>query len=62
MTPVDEAFAELFQAPLSEFTRIRNRLADAVKNEGDAAGARQIKSTRKPMVSAWAVNQLFYRK
>jgi hypothetical protein len=51
----------LYQGPLGEFTAGRNALEKRVKAEqGKEAGA-AIKALEKPSVSAWAVNQLFWR-
>lgn len=51
----------LYQVPPDEFTPARNRLAAQVKAAGDAAAAARIKALEKPSVSAWAVNQLYWR-
>ncbi len=48
----------LYELPLEEFTGARDALARRLKESGDAEGARQVKSLRKPSVAAWAVNQL----
>ena len=48
---------ELYQQPLSEFTRARNALA---KTLGGDAGKR-VRALEKPTVVAWAVNQVFWR-
>jgi hypothetical protein len=51
----------LYQGPLGTFTAGRNTLEKRVKAEqGKEAGA-AIKALEKPSVSAWAVNQLFWR-
>lgn len=51
----------LYQGPLGEFTASRNALEKRVKAEqGKEAGA-AIKALEKPSVSAWAVNQLYWR-
>lgn len=46
--------AELYQQPLADFVAARNKLA---RESGDGA----IKKLAKPSVSAWAVNQVWYR-
>jgi hypothetical protein len=51
----------LFQLPLSEFTAARNALASTLKKAGKQEEAEQVKGLAKPSVSAWAVNQLFWR-
>src|SRR5688572_27749619 len=51
----------LFSLPLAEFTAARNALARELKQshrEGDAA---TVKALTKPSVSAWAVNQLYWK-
>jgi hypothetical protein len=52
---------DLFQLPLSEFTAARNALASQLKKSGHADEAARIKTLAKPSISAWAVNQLFWR-
>lgn len=49
----------LYQLPLAEFTAARNALAARAKKAGGEPDA--VKSLVKPSVSAWAVNQLFWR-
>jgi hypothetical protein len=49
---------QLWALPLEDFTRVRDDLAKRAKEEGDAKAAKEIKSTRKPTVAAWVVNQL----
>jgi hypothetical protein len=51
----------LFQLPLSEFTSARNAMAAALKKSGKRDEAERVKALPKPSVSAWAVNQLFWR-
>jgi hypothetical protein len=51
----------LYQGPLSEFTASRNALEKRVKAEQGKEAAAAIKALEKPSVSAWAVNQLFWR-
>ena len=52
---------KLYQLSLPEFTAGRNALAKRVSAEqGKDAGA-EIKALEKPSVSAWVVNQLFWR-
>ena len=58
--PQDEIDA-LYRLPLPEFTPARNALAKLRKARGDAAGADAVKGLAKPNVSAWAVNQLWWR-
>lgn len=56
----DEALQELYQAPLSQFVAERKRLAGDLKASGDAAGAKRLLERKRPTVSAWVVNQLYW--
>ena len=58
-TPAD--IDALFQLPLGEFTSARNALAAQLKKDGRIAEASEAKALAKPSVSAWVVNQLFWR-
>jgi hypothetical protein len=51
----------LFQLPLGDFTTARNALAAQLKKDGRHAEASEAKALAKPSVSAWVVNQLFWR-
>ena len=51
----------LFQLPLPEFTAARNALASKLQKAGDKETAAQVKGLTKPPVSAWVVNQLYWR-
>jgi hypothetical protein len=51
----------LFQLPLNEFTAARNTLAAKLKKAGRADDAERVKGLAKPPVSAWAVNQLYWK-
>jgi DNA repair exonuclease SbcCD ATPase subunit len=51
----------LFQLPLAEFTAARNALASRLKKAGHAEQSDAIKGLQKPPISAWAVNQLFWK-
>ena len=51
----------LFQIPLSQFTSARNTLAAKLKKEGDGERADRVKTLGKPSISAWVVNQLYWR-
>lgn len=57
---VEAAIDALYQAPLSGFVTERNRLARALKPR-DRDAARRIQALAKPSVSAWAVNQAYWR-
>ncbi len=51
----------LFRLPLGEFTAARNALAATLKNGRRADDAARVMGLAKPPVSAWAVNQLYWR-
>jgi hypothetical protein len=51
----------LFQLPLPEFTAARNALAARLQKGGDKDAAARVKGLSKPPVSAWVVNQLYWR-
>ena len=52
----------LFQLPLSEFTGARNALASRLQKSGRKEEAEQVRRLTKPPVSAWVVNQLFWKE
>jgi hypothetical protein len=54
-------FDALFKLPLTEFTSARNALAARLRKAGLANEANRVKSLGKPPVSAWAVNQLYWK-
>jgi hypothetical protein len=60
-TGVDKEVDELFQLPLGEFTAARNALAARLKKEAQEEEAARVKALPKPSVSAWAVNQVYWR-
>jgi hypothetical protein len=51
----------LFKLPLEEFTSARKTLVAQLKKAGQRAEADEVKALTKPSVSAWAVNQLYWR-
>ena len=51
----------LFKVPLGEFTAARNALAAQLKKAGRQAEGDEVKALAKPSVSAWVVNQLYWR-
>ncbi|HWO25508.1 MAG TPA: hypothetical protein VNO30_42505 [Kofleriaceae bacterium] len=57
----ENALTELYQAPHSAFVTERKRLAAALKDAGDKEGAGKLGKITRPPVSAWAVNQLWWR-
>lgn len=51
----------LFQLPLDQFTAARNALAGRLKKSGRVDDAASVRALDKPTLSAWAVNQLYWR-
>ena len=51
----------LFKLPLAEFTDARNKLAARLKQDGRANDVTLVKALGKPSISAWAVNQLYWK-
>ena len=51
----------LFKLPVTQFTGARNELAARLKKAGRTGDATLVKTLAKPPVSAWAVNQLYWR-
>ena len=60
MTAVSDV-DDLFRLPLEEFTAARNSLAATLKKSERGEDADRIKRLPKPPISAWTVNQLFWR-
>lgn len=56
----EDALQELYQAPLAQFVAERKRLAGELKAGGDAAAAKLLLDRKRPPVSAWVVNQLYW--
>src|SRR6266446_3435080 len=52
---------ELFRLPFPEFTAARNTLATRLKKSGRGDEADLVKALVKPSMSAWAVNQLYWK-
>jgi hypothetical protein len=61
MANVEQDIDALFSLPLTEFTSARNALAARLKREKRQAETDFVKALLKPSVSAWAVNQLYWR-
>src|SRR4051794_38711879 len=51
----------LFRVPLAEFINARKTLAATLKKEGRSSEAERVKMLAKPSVSAWIVNQLYWK-
>ncbi len=61
MPKLDDDVDALFRLPLPEFIGARKTLAARLKKDGRAADAERVKLLAKPSISAWAVNQLYWR-
>lgn len=61
MADVESAIDRLYQLPLERFTAERNALAAELRKAGDRAAADRVKALGKPSVTAWAVNQAWWR-
>lgn len=53
---------DLYALPVEEFTKSRDELAKELRKAGKKEAADEVKSLRKPSVSAWAVNQAVRRR
>jgi predicted ribosome quality control (RQC) complex YloA/Tae2 family protein len=49
--------SDLYTLPLDQFTAARDELAQRLRSEGDAEGAKRVGKLRKPSVAAWALNR-----
>jgi hypothetical protein len=58
----DAAVSTLYQAPFGDFVAERKRLSAELKGSGDKEGAARLAKLQRPPVSAWAVNQLWWRR
>jgi hypothetical protein len=61
-TTIEPDLDQLFRLPLGEFTPARNTLATRLKKEGHKDESERVKGLPKPSVSAWAVNQLYWKR
>jgi|RhiMethySRZTD1v2_1073278.scaffolds.fasta_scaffold23190_6 hypothetical protein len=59
-TTYEDAVTTLYRAPHDAFVAERTRLSEELKAQGDKAGAARFNKLRRPTVSAWAVNQLWW--
>jgi hypothetical protein len=55
---LDTELDRLFAAPLGEFTATRDELVRSLKASGEDDAAADVKKLKKPVVSAWTINQL----
>ena len=61
-TGIENDIDALYQLPLAEFTAARNALAARLKKGGHAEEAERVKALPKPSMTAWTVNQLYWKK
>src|SRR2546430_10783838 len=61
MPKLDDDFDALFKLPLTEFVGARKALAARLKQNGLGSEAESVKALAKPSISAWTVNQLYWR-
>ena len=52
------ALDDLYSRPLEEFVPARNDLAKQLADAGDKAAADDVRKRKKPVVTAWAMNQI----
>jgi hypothetical protein len=57
-TQTGQEIDPLFAAPLPDFIRARNALADRLKATGRADEAAKVLALKKPSAAVWAINQL----
>lgn len=62
MPKLDDDIAALFKLPLTDFIGARRALAARLKQNGFVSEAEGIKALAKPSISAWTVNQLYWRQ
>jgi hypothetical protein len=60
VSELTDAERELYQAPFDAFVATRDRLVAALKAAGDKPAASALGKRKRPSVSAWAVNQLWW--
>jgi hypothetical protein len=58
---LDDALQALYRAPLADFVARRKEAAAALRATGDKDAAAQLAARRRPTVSAWVVNQLYWQ-
>lgn len=62
MAAYEDAVEALHRAPFADFVAERKRLAAELKARGDKEGAARLSKLPRPPVSAWAVNQLWWKE
>ena len=61
MMRYEDAVEALFRVPLEQFVTERKRLAGELKTAGDKDGAARLAKLARPPISAWVVDQLWWR-
>src|SRR5258706_14631447 len=61
MPKLDDYIDDLFKLPLTEFISARKALAARLKKNGLVSESEGVKALAKPSISAWTVNQLYWR-
>src|SRR5437899_4426387 len=61
MPKLDDDIDALFKLPRTEFISARKALAARLKKNGLVSEAEGVKALAKPSISAWTVNQLYWR-
>jgi hypothetical protein len=61
MMHYEDAVESLFRVPLEQFVAERKRLAGELKTAGDKNGAARLAKLTRPPISAWVVDQLWWR-
>src|SRR5207253_11110920 len=62
MPKLDDDIDALFKLPLTEFVGASKALAARLKQNGFVSEAEGVKALAKPSISAWTVNQLYWRQ
>lgn len=57
----EAAITSLFRAALDEFVAVRKQLSSELKAAGDAEAAGRVAKLKRPTVSVWTVNQLWWQ-
>lgn len=58
----ETAIESLFRAPLEQFVELRKQLSSELKAAGAAEAAKRLAKLKRPTVSVWAVNQLWWHE
>jgi hypothetical protein len=60
MAEYERALQQLYQTPLADFVAQRKHLTAKLRAAGDTAAATRLAKSRRPTLSAWIVNQLYW--